>query len=170
MEEVKMDDERRRLQIPDRRKNTYAALEAKVHEYFDEVESRLNRFFTKALFIFATISVTSAVALLGFGILLGDQRDTNDQIKGQVETNRNLGLAIQNQRRNFISTSCTEQNHRNRNAKKALRLQAAIDEQNAPPEAKAEVRRRRNVTLQLIDSLAPIQNCQQLAKEGLKGG
>jgi hypothetical protein len=51
-----------------------------------------------------------------------------------------------------------------------LRLQAAIDEQNAPPEAKAEVRRRRNVTLQLIDSLAPIQNCQQLAKEGLKGG
>jgi hypothetical protein len=99
MEEVKMDDERRRLQIPDRRKNTYAALEAKVHEYFDEVESRLNS-----------------------------------------------------------------------NAKKALRLQAAIDEQNAPPEAKAEVRRRRNVTLQLIDSLAPIQNCQQLAKEGLKGG
>jgi len=165
-----MDEERRRLQIPDRRRNTYAALEAKVHEYFDEVESRLNRFFTKALFIFATISVSSAVALLGFGILLGDQKDTNDKLKDQVQTNRLLGIAIQNQRANFISTSCQDQNRRNREAKKALRLQAAIDEQNAPPEAKAEVRRRRDVTLELIDSLAPINNCRQQVREGLKGG
>lgn len=142
-----MDEDRRRLNIPDRRKNTYATLEAKVHEYFDEVETRLNRFFTKALFIFATISITSAVALLGFGILLGDQRDTNDKLKDQVQTNRLLGLAIQNQRRNFIFENCRDQNRRNRDAKKALPEQAL-----------------------LIDTLLPIQNCQQVVKDGLKGG
>lgn len=165
-----VEEERRQLRIPDRRKNTYLALEAKVNEYFDEVEARLNRFFIKALFIFATIGLTSAIALLGFGLLLGDQRDTNDKLEKQVQTNRRLGLAIQDQRRNFISDSCREQNRRNRNAKKALRTEAAIDQRNAPPEARSEIRRRRDVTLELIDSMAPIKNCQRQVSEGLKGG
>jgi hypothetical protein len=170
MEKTVTEEERRRLEIPDRRKNTYAALEAKVHEYFDAVEARLNRFFAKALFIFATISITSAIALLGFGILLGDQRDTNDKLEREVQTNRRLGLAIQDQRRNLISDSCKEQNDRNRNTKNALRIQAAIDERNAPPEARAEIRRRRDVTFLLIDALVPVKNCQQEVKDGLKTG
>lgn len=74
-------EERRRLNIPDRRKNTYATLEAKVDEYFDEVEARLSRFFAKALFIFVVIGLTSAIALAGFGILLSEQRDTNNKLK-----------------------------------------------------------------------------------------
>ncbi len=146
LEEIAMDN-RRRMDIPDRRKNTYESLEIKVHEYFEEVETRLNQFFIKALFIFATISITSAVALLGFGILLGDQRETNDKLKDQVQTNRLLSLAIQNQRRNFIFENCRDQNRRNRDAKKALPDQSL-----------------------LIDTLIPIQNCRQAVKDGLKGG
>lgn len=162
-------DERRKMNIPDRRKNTYRALENKVDEYFDHIEARLSRFFTKALFIFATISLTSAFALLGFGIVLGNQRDTNDKLKDQVKANRRLGLAIQEQRRNFILDSCREQNRRNRNTKRTLRLGADIDQRNAPFEARAEIRRRRNVTLGLIDALAPVQNCKEEAKAGTAG-
>lgn len=169
-------DERRKMNIPDRRKNTYRALENKVDEYFDHIEARLSRFFTKALFIFATISLTSAFALLGFGIVLGNQRDTNDKLEEQVKANqeqvkanRRLGLAIQEQRRNFIFDSCREQNRRNRNTKRTLRLGANIDQRNAPLEARAEIRRRRNVTLGLIDALAPVQNCKEEAKAGTAG-
>lgn len=163
-------DERRKMNIPDRRKNTYRALENKVDEYFDHIEARLSRFFTKALFIFATISLTSAFALLGFGIVLGNQRDTNDKLEDQVKANRRLGLAIQEQRRNFIFDSCREQNRRNRNTKRTLRLGADIDQRNAPLEARAEIRRRRNVTLGLIDALAPAENCKEQVKAGTRAG
>lgn len=69
-------------------------------------------------------------------------------------------LLDQNNKRQVAS--CERTNTRNINAIKALRTGAGEDIKNAPNEdAKTEIRRRRDVTISLINALAPVRNCKE---------
>ena len=71
-----------------------------------------------------------------------------------------------------LTRECQQTNARNISTKKVLVARAAIDIKKAEANAKArkqnpelfkkEIEGRRDVTLALIDALAPVQNCQKL--------
>lgn len=131
-----MNEERRRLNLPDRRKNTYDQLEGHLDERLDKIEERVAKWLRRGLYAFAIVGITSTVALGGFGYVL---------------------RAVQIQRYEL----CVEQNAEHDNTESQLRAAAAIDEFAAKTEAaKAEIRRRRDVTIELIDALAPKRNCR----------
>lgn len=137
-----MTDERRRLELPDRRKHTYEELEVKLDAYINKIETRLSRWLRRGLIAFAIIGVACVVALAGFGIVLRQ---------------------IQQQRYDF----CVSQNERRTNTTATLVAAAKEDEDDRKTEAgKAEVRRRRDVTLGLIQAIAPNQDCSAIAPEG----
>lgn len=69
-----------------------------VTPHQEYLEQRLRSFFAKCLAIFAVLGVTNAVALLGFGIVLGKESNLTDK--------------IQRQRYDALLTSCVETNQR----------------------------------------------------------
>lgn len=94
-------DERRQLDMPDRRKTPYDSISKKLDDHIAEIEERLRRFFTKALVAFAVLGITSAIGLFGFAFVLDEiqeQRyvsildtcnDTNarhDNVIAQIDT------------------------------------------------------------------------------------
>jgi hypothetical protein len=96
------------------------------------------------------LAVLIALAVAAYPIVL--LVDAKNDLSNAVE-------AIQDSRVEV----CTETNMRNSATKKSLNDAAAIDIENAPTQAaKEEVARRRDVTLALIDALAPIRNCEEL--------
>lgn len=129
--------ERRTPELPDRRRNPFEA-------YTTAVEQRLHRFFVKALFIFAIIGITSAVALFGFGLVLAKIKDT---------------------RQDFVRDTCKATNERNEDATNFI-----IDVANEQIlEAKSAAQRDAidkslRQWIKLINLQAPKQNCDQLAK------
>lgn len=149
--------DRDRRKPPDRRKGDVEVLDKKLDERFGELRDRLSRFIIKATAGFAVLGVACAVGLFGFGLVLSRQHDTTQD--------------IQHQRKTTIYTQCKQQNDRNKHTKDALIAGAAVDIAKRKTEAaKAEVRRRRDVTLGLIDALAPHQNCEALIAKSVKGG
>lgn len=164
-----MSPERRIL--PDRRENTHAELMEAFENHIGRTEARLHRFFKRALIAIAVIGIACAVSLFGFGIVLDEQQQTSDQLEQLVKQNKQFALDIQQQRREAILESCTAQNARHDGSVKALVDGSNLDQKNAPnAAARKEIRRRRDVTIALLDALAPVQNCQKLIKESVKGG
>ena len=112
---------------------------------YAQLEKQLQGFFKKALVAFAVIGVTCFISLLGFGLVLRE---------------------IQQER----FDSCTAQVTRHDAATKALIAGSDEDQKNAPDEAaRKEIRRRRDVTLALIDAISPRQNCKKTVPTGLRG-
>lgn len=133
-------NERRKLDIPDRRQHTYEELAKKLDEHTAAVEKRLHRFFAKALAIFAIIGVSSAVALFGFSIVLSEVKET---------------------RKEFVRSTCEAQNKRHdRTIAKFKKASAESIERN--PEFADEIRAAEQDNLDIIDSLAPKQDCKKL--------
>ncbi len=111
---------------PDRRKND----DWKVY-----LETRLRKFFFKALVAFAIIGLTSAGSLFGFGVLLKEQ--------GKVDTQ------IQAQRYDTVLDNCEAQNKRN--------LQTIKKSKTLSPGTQRVVRL-------LVNELQPFQkDCKKLA-------
>lgn len=74
--------------------------------------------------------------------------------------------AIQNSREEVLLADCRDQNKRHDDTTKSLVDAAQIDQNNAPTEAaKLEIRRRRDVTLALIDALAPHADCEAAVRK-----
>lgn len=141
-----MSDEERRepLDIPDRRKNTYEELQKCLDDHIDHIETQFQKWFVRGLVAFSIIALTSAVALAGFGINL---------------------RSIQNTRKEFVRTTCQNTNDRHDDTYRRLIALSQVDQNNAKTEAaKKEIRRRRDVTLGLIDALSPKQDCAYLVK------
>lgn len=112
---------------------------------YAQLEKQLQKFFRKALIAFAIIGMTCFISLLGFGLVLRE---------------------IQQER----FESCTNQVLRHDAATKALIAGSDQDQANAADEAaRKEIRRRRDVTLALIDAISPRQNCKKTVPTGLKG-
>lgn len=174
---MKEEENRRKLNLPDRRQHTYDELakrldehiekhekaleeQAKEHDkaikqYAQHSEDRLSRFFSKALIAFAVIGLISAGSLFGFGVVLQNQSEASDD--------------IQTQREESIRTACEDTNKRHDDTSAQLVMLADADEAKRKTEAgKAEVRRRRDVTLALIDAISPHQDCDKLVAESVK--
>lgn len=142
------------LNGPERRKGQQELVEH-FDEHADSIEARFQRFVKKALIGFAVIGLTSALALIGYGFVLREQ--------GKIVAD------IQTQRENSLRSLCEDQNKRHDDTSKKLTDAAAKDEAARKTEAgKAEVRRRRDVTLALIDALSPHQDCDELVKQSVK--
>jgi len=110
----------------------------------EKVETDFVHFYRKALLGIAIIGLTSAVALGGFAYVLREQN--------QAQTK-----------------ACENRNERHDNAINALVTGSNIDQQNAPTEAaKAEIRRRRDVTISLIDAIAPKVDCSDPKQPAVK--
>lgn len=126
-----MNDARKKLELPDRRKHTYAALEKKIDDHAHEIEDRFHHWFVRGLIAFAVIGLTSGTALIGFGVVLHNERQRAVEL-------------------------CEATNIRHDNAIKALKAGSDEDIKNATtPAAKTEIGRRRDVTIGLIDASTP---------------
>jgi hypothetical protein len=135
----------------------------------DRIDRRFHKRFRGMLLAFSIIGITSAIALAGFGILLQDQKDTADRLAILVKQNEEFSIEIQTQRQAAVLRSCQETNDRNRDTSARLNAAAAKDIASRDTEAeKNEVRRRRDVTLGLIDALVPLRDCQQIVKEAVQ--
>lgn len=109
----------------------------------------------RGLVAFGIIGFGVTVALVGFNILLGNQRDFADE--------------IQEQRQTEILTECESQNQRNESTQNALRVGSNEDIRNADTEEeREEIRRRRDVTISLIDAVMPVQDCERLVEESVQ--
>lgn len=156
----------------------YDDANAALDLHIKENDQRLRRFFKGALIALSIIGLATAIALAGFGIVLDNQQETSDQLKVLVKQSKKLALdnkafaaEIQQQRRDSILESCTAQNKRHDGSVAALVKGSDEDQANAPNEAaRKEIRRRRDVTIALLDALAPVEDCQQKVKEAVKGG
>lgn len=141
-----MAEERRKLALPDRRQNTYEELEKKLEreltEHTTSVEDRLGRFFKKALFIFSVIGITSAVALFGFTITLGQIKKT---------------------RREFVEVSCKDQNRRHDKTIVELR-KAQAEAIKRTPQMANQIRTSAQSSIAIIDALVPKRNCKLLGE------
>lgn len=157
------DEERRKLELPDRRKTTYADLEKKIDEHAEHLEERISNWIRRGLVAYAIIAFFCTVALIGFGFVLAEQQDTSDQLATLVDQNEQTAKDIQQQRADSTRISCENTNQRNVNTSAQLTALSKADEDQRKTEAgKKEVRRRRDVTLSLIDALSPVQNCDYL--------
>lgn len=137
-------NERRQLDLPDRRKNTYEELVRRLDEHTQAVEKRLHRFFMKALFIFAVIGISSAVALFGFSVVLSRIKET---------------------RQDFVRDTCRAQNSRHDNV--TAYITSVANAQLAQAKNEAQRKAIKASLLQwykLIDLQAPHQDCDRLAK------
>lgn len=134
-------------------------------------DARLRRFFIGAMVAFSIIGLACTVALIGFGVVLREQQKTSDQLAILVKQNQQFTIDIQKQRKDSIIEGCTAQNARHNASLKALMEGSGIDLENAPDEkARAEIRRRRDVTIALLDALAPVEDCKAKASEAVQGG
>lgn len=121
--------------------------------YF-ELEQRLNRFFIKALAAFAVIGLTSAIALLGFGLVL----------KAQARVSRQ----IQQQRYESLMIACESTNERHDNVIK--KIDAAVAAVPPPPSRQKRARDGAKPFKLIITAAVPYtKDCDAVARKRVKG-
>jgi hypothetical protein len=147
-----MSEERReKLDIPDRRKNTYTQLESHLDERIDCIEGDIHKWIRRGLIAFGVIALCTTLALVGYAFLLSEIADT---------------------RKDFVRSGCKSQNEQHDSTTKALTDAADRDIANAKkhlPTSQGqvtvkEIENRRDVTLALIDLLRPKQDCDYLVR------
>lgn len=107
-------------------------------------EEVLQRWIKRMTIFMAIFGMCSAVALGGFGYIL--RQDAKERI-----------------------AACEERNDRHDAAIKALVDGSDQDQRNAPNEAaRKEIRRRRDVTIGIIDGIAPKVNCDKPSEPAVK--
>lgn len=144
-------------ELPDRRRHGYKDLEKKLEDHAARIEARFRRWLIVSLLAFSVIGLTSVVAIVGYGFVLKSQ---------SAFSNR-----IQEQRSTAVHDACEQTNARNAKTSAALIKGSSQDLMTAKSEAaRAEIRRRRDVTLALIDTLVPVENCEQKARDVVEGG
>lgn len=155
-----MTEERRKLGLPDRRKNTYEELERKLVEEIKEITDWLRSLVRKGIIAISILGLACALALVGYGYLLRQQHKTTDE--------------IQSQRKEFVRRTCVDQNKRH---DKTLRVLSHIVDvaEHKHPELRKAYEDSRAQNLLLINALAPKQNCvvavkAAIASPATKGG
>ena len=131
-------------------KRTGDRRETSPHQEY--LELRLARFFAKCLAIFVVLGVTNAIALLGFGIVLGKESDLTDK--------------IQRQRYDSILQNCGETNQRNRDVNS--RIDDAIAK--LPPKGRAKAKEKAKPFRLIISAAVPYtKDCPNYASARVKG-
>lgn len=133
-------------ELPERRKGYQELAEEMKEElqaHADRSERRLHSFFAKSLIVFAILGITSAGSLLGFGIVLGKQKQVTRE--------------IQQERYNTLLSNCEAQNDRHDRA--ILRAESILSKEG-----------QKSVRL-LVDELQPmIDNCEVYSEARTRGG
>lgn len=156
---------------PERRKGHQELVEkfdTHASQVENKLERRLERFIKKALVGFAVIGFFTAIALFGFGLVLREQGESNQKVAALAKANADLVEDIQSQRATNIREDCESLNSRHDKTTAALIKGAKQDEdRRVSGVEKKEVRRRRDVTLGLIDALVPKENCNKKVRDAL---
>lgn len=119
----------------DRRENLLAPVRDRFDEHVERIEGWLHTWCSRVLIGFAIIGFTSAIALAGFGYVLYVEKEK-------------------------VRDLCEARNIRHDNGITALKIGSDQDQLNAPNEAvRAEIRRRRDVTISLINNIQPKIDC-----------
>jgi hypothetical protein len=134
--------EKRSPKYSGRREYDYGRLEKRLDEHTEKVEKRLHRFFSKSLAVFVIIGLTSAIALFGFTITLSKIKQT---------------------RKDFVKSSCVAQNKRHDITITKFKAAAKRAEKRSPKFAQ-EIKSSIKDNLEIIDALAPKQNCEKLSE------
>jgi len=133
-------EERRKLELPDRRKQTYASLEKRIDDHADHIEKMLQRWIRRGLVAMSVIALACTLALVGYGVAIH---------------------SIQNQRHDF----CADQNDRH-DKTIALFRKLAADTSKKHPEQASQIKENTQANIALISALAPKRNCDAFAPEG----
>lgn len=130
----------------------YRELENRLDAQARDIRERFHRWFLISLTAFAVVGLTSSIALVGFGLLLTKQ--------GQFTSD------IQQQRRDTINGQCLDQNNRhNDTVDRLIRAEKVAEKKAATLSAKLKIRNSVEVSLGLIDSLAPLRDCNEVVRE-----
>lgn len=144
------DPERRT--VPDRREaGWHEELKKELTEHADRIETRMRRFYSRALGAFAVMGIACAVALAGFGVVLDAQKATT--------------AAIQDQRYDAILQNCLDTNVRHDNAIKNIdkAVERAPKSQRDPKGLAA--------FKAIIEATVPYtSDCRDFARSRLRGG
>jgi len=141
-----------RRQIADRREaGWHEELKVELTAHADRIETRLRRFYSRALGAFALIGIACAVALVGFGVVLDAQKSTTS--------------AIQNQRYDSILESCLDTNVRHDNVIKRIdKAERSIPKRKRDPRGLALFKN-------ILEAAVPYtSDCRVFAHDRLKGG
>lgn len=133
-------EERRRLELPDRRKQTYASLERRIDVHVDQLEKLLATWIRRGLIAFSIIAIACTLALIGYGAALH---------------------SVQAQRHG----TCENQNHRHDRTLALFREAAAALVKKHPDQA-AQVQESIGANVRIINALAPKQDCNKIAPQG----
>lgn len=129
----------------------YNELKNKLQKVADTNEKRLHRWLIFGLLGFTIIGLTCTGALGGFGMLLGRQAK--------------VGQTIQQQRREAIGDNCRDQNHRHdRTLGRLAKAEKNAEKKAKTRKRKMQIRNRAEVSIGLIDTLAPHQNCKAVVR------
>lgn len=141
-----------RRHVADRRaEGWHEGLKEELDAHAERIESRLRRFYSRALGAFAVMGIASAVALVGFGIVLDSQKQTT--------------ASIQNQRLQAILENCLDTNVRHDNALDKIDAAAAkAPKRQRDPRAIAAFKA-------IIEATVPYTtDCRVFARDRLRGG
>jgi len=124
--------------LPDRRKDTYEAHEARLDLHLKEVEDKLSKWLRLGLIAFTVIGLACTIAIAGFGIVL---------------------MEIQNQR----FENCMAQNTRHDNTLRELEnaQEEAIKKR---PEIEDRIREGQEANEKIINAIAPKLNCEKIKR------
>lgn len=125
----------------------------------EDLELRLARFFTKCLAIFAVLGITNAVALFGFGIVLGKQGDLTNEVSAQ-------NAVIQAQRFDAALSYCNETNTKN------IAVNDEIDKAIAqlPPEQRVPAEKQSKPFRLILSAAVPLTlDCYAYAEARVQG-
>ena len=128
----------------------YKDLEDKLTGHANEVRDRFHRWFIITLAAFSIIALSSTAGLIGFGVLLTKQGDVTHD--------------IQLQRKTTIRGTCEDQNQRNYVTIQRLNRASAFAIKQHP-EHRDDIRQRTEVSIGLIDALAPHRDCLEVVRE-----
>lgn len=127
----------------------YKELEDKLNAHAEDIRKRFRRWLILGFVAFACVGLTSSVALVGFGYLLSKQGETTNE--------------IQEQRKASIRASCEDQNTRHNSTTDGIRRAMRFAIKQHPGRA-AQIKQNTQVSIGLIDLLAPYQDCVALVK------
>jgi hypothetical protein len=118
------------------RRQDYKDVNLTIDERVSFVEQCVRRWIIRGIIGFAIIGITSTLAIAGYGYILREQHEAALEL-------------------------CKNANIRHDNAITALKVGSDLDQKNAPNEAaRAEIRRRRDVTIGIINGISPKIDCE----------
>jgi hypothetical protein len=133
----------------------YNELKNKIQKMAEKNEARLHRWLVLGLAAFVIVGLSSTAAIVGLTILLGKQKHVTTEIQAQ--------------RKDTIRKNCQDQNKRH--DRTLARLDTA--EKNAEKHAKTlrrkmKIRNNTEISIGLIDALAPRQNCKAVVRRATR--